>query len=292
MSITKQCKSYANEESYKILNGATELKTSSAFTNNEQRTDEYCLTPTTNNQYTFRIIDSYGDSWSAGAWVSVAGIYGNVVLKTTLVEKRQEEYTLSLYYPIMKNQQWKMYTSASNIDPSWNTLNYSDGSWQTVTLGSASAVSGTQYFRKTFMGLPNMAAYEVEMSYKFGIVAYVNGVEIYRDHMNDGAVTASTPSNGAFENYEYHGVIRPSKEVEANSVLAVELHFPTTGENAVDFDAYVASLGSSNDVSDVSKCFVYPYAVTLTATGGTNPASIFNFGRLDFYTALPFFPRQ
>ena len=285
MSITKQCKSYANEESYKILNGATELKTSSAFTNNEQRTDEYCLTPTTNNQYTFRIIDSYGDSWSAGAWVSVAGIYGNVVLKTTLVEKRQEEYTLSLYYPIMKNQQWKMYTSASNIDPSWNTLNYSDGSWQTVTLGSASAVSGTQYFRKTFMGLPNMAAYEVEMSYKFGIVAYVNGVEIYRDHMNDGAVTASTPSNGAFENYEYHGVIRPSKEVEANSVLAVELHFPTTGENAVDFDAYVASLGSSNDVSDVSKCFVYPYAVTLTATGGTNPASIFNFGRLDYYTA-------
>ena len=285
MSITKQCKSYANEESYKILNGATELKTSSAFTNNEQRTDEYCLTPTTNNQYTFRIIDSYGDSWSAGAWVSVAGIYGNVVLKATLVEKRQEEYTLSLYYPIMKNQQWKMFTSTSNIDPSWNTLNFSDGSWQTVTLGSASAVSGTQYFRKTFMGLPNMAAYEVEMSYKFGIVAYVNGVEIYRDHMNDGAVSASTPSNGAFENYEYHGVIRPSKEVEANSVLAVELHFPTTGENAVDFDAYVASLGSSNDVSDVSKCFVYPYAVTLTATGGTNPASIFNFGRLDYYTA-------
>ena len=285
MSVTKQCKNDANEESYQILNGATILKTSAAFTNSELRTDEYCLTPTTNNQYTFKIIDSYGDSWYAGAWVSVAGMYGNVVLKTTLVEKRQEEYTLSLYYPIMKNQQWKMFTSTSNIDPSWNTLNFSDGSWQTVTLGSASAVSGTQYFRKTFMGLPNMAAYEVEMSYKYGIVAYVNGVEIYRDHMNDGAVTASTPSNGAFENYEYHGFIRPAKEVEANSVLAVELHFPTTGENAVDFDAYVASLGSSNDVSDVSKCFVYPYAVTLTATGGTNPASIFNFGRLDFYTA-------
>ena len=66
VSVTKKCMSWGTEESYKILNGATVLKTSAAFANNEQRTDEYCLTATTNNQYTFKIIDSYGDSWMKG----------------------------------------------------------------------------------------------------------------------------------------------------------------------------------------------------------------------------------
>ena len=41
VSVTKKCMSWGTEESYKILNGATELKTSAPFANNEQRTDEY-----------------------------------------------------------------------------------------------------------------------------------------------------------------------------------------------------------------------------------------------------------
>ena len=40
VSVTKKCTSFGYEESYKILNGATELKTSAPFANNEQRTDE------------------------------------------------------------------------------------------------------------------------------------------------------------------------------------------------------------------------------------------------------------
>ena len=278
VAVTKKCTGWGTEESYKILNGATVLKTSAAFASNEQRTDEYCLTATTNNQYTFKIIDSVGDSWTNGAWVSVAGIYGNVVLKTTLVAKREEEYALSLYYPIMKNVEWKMYTSTSNIDPNWNTLNFSDGSWQTVTLGSVTApATGSQYFRKTFTGIPNMAAYEVDMNYRYGIIAYVNGVEIFRDHMLDGAVSPSTPSNGAFENYGYHGVICPAKEVEASSVLAVELHFPAgTASTSVDFNAFLASVAPSTPVTENTKCFVYPYSVTVSATSGTNIGYIFN----------------
>ena len=287
MSVTKKCLSWGAEESYKILNGATVLVTSAAFATNEQRTDEYCLTATAGNLYNFQIIDSYGDSWAAGAWVSVAGLYGNVVLKTTLVEKRQEEFLLMLNYPIMKNVEWKMYTSASSIDSNWNTLNFSDGSWTAVTLGStASSVSGTQYFRKTFTSVANMAAYEVEMNYKFGIVAYVNGKEIYRDHMNDGVVSPSTPSNGAFEMCEYHGVVRPAKEIEGSSaVLAVELHFPTTGENVIDFNAYLALLAPSNRMTEDANCYVYPYTTTISATGPTNPTYIFDWDRATYLNA-------
>ena len=84
VAVTKKCMAYASEESYTILNGATELVTSAAFASNEQRTDEYCLPATTNNQYSINFHDSWstsGDSWSSGAWASVAGQYGNVFFK-------------------------------------------------------------------------------------------------------------------------------------------------------------------------------------------------------------------
>ena len=282
--------SWASEESYTILNGATTLVTSAAFANNEERTDEYCLPATTNNQYSINFHDSYntaGDSWSSGAWASVAGIYGNIFFKNYMTEKRDELFPLSLYYPIMKNQQWKMFSSTSSIASDWFAVNFSDGNWQQVTLGSASAVTGTQYFRKQFAGITGMAAYEARFNYRYGIIAYMNGVEIFRDHMPEGSVTPATGSSGAYDEYEYHGVIRPAGEVEgSNNVLAVELHFAEGGsENAVEFDAFVASLAPSIQASENTKCFIYPYATTITATGGTNPASIFDFTRDSSFSA-------
>ena len=98
VSVTKKCTSWASEESYKILSGSQVLVTSSPFAANEQRTDEYCLTASTNNQYTFNMHDSYqtaGDSWNNGAWASVAGIYGNVIFKGFMVEKGDENFALS-----------------------------------------------------------------------------------------------------------------------------------------------------------------------------------------------------
>ena len=273
------------EESYTILNGGTTLVTSAAFADYEQRTDEYCLPATTNNQYSFNITDTYGDSWTSGSWVSIAGIYGNVFFKNYMTEKRDELFPLSLYYPIMKNQQWKMFSSTSSIASDWFAVNFSDGNWQQVTLGSATPVTGTQYFRKQFAGITGMAAYEARFNYRYGIIAYMNGVEIFRDHMPEGAVTPSTGSIGAYDAYEYHGVIRPAGEAEStNNVLAVELHFTNAGsENAVEFDAFVASIAPSIQASENTKCFIYPYGATITATGGSSPGNIFDFTKYNSY---------
>ena len=271
VKVTKKCTSWASEESYKILSGSQVLVTSSSFANYEQRSDEYCLTASTNNQYTFNMHDSYGtagDSWMNGAWASVAGIYGNVVFKGFMIEKMDENFALSLYYPIMKTQEWKTFASTSSIASDWTGLNFGDSNWTPATMGSAPAMSGTQYFRKTFTGIADMAAYEYDFNYRYGIIAYVNGVEIYRDHMAAGAVTPSSSSSGAFNAYEYHAVIRPSAEVTVgNNVLAVELHFPSSGENAVEFDAFVAALASSIPVTETDKCYVYPYDITVTGAG-------------------------
>ena len=282
VAVTKKCTNWGTEESYQILDGNTTLVTSAAFSNDEQRKDEYCLNATTNNQYTIKFIDSYDDSWMSGAWASVAGEYGNVFFKNYMTEKSDELFPLSLYYPVMKNQQWKMFTSTSSIASDWFAVNFADSNWQQVTLGSVTtAATGTQYFRKQFAGITNMAAYEARFNYRYGIIAYMNGVEIYRDHMAEGAVTPSTTSTDAYDAYEYYGVIRPAGEAEsANNVLAVELHFSNPGsENAVDFDAFVASIAPSMQSSENTKCFIYPYGATITSIGGSSPNNIFDFAK-------------
>ena len=100
VAVTKKCLYWGDEESYKILSGSTVLVTSTTFADNEQRTDEYCLTASTNNQYTIKFIDSYGDSWASGAWASVSGQYGNTVFKNFMTDDDEDEFALSLYYPI------------------------------------------------------------------------------------------------------------------------------------------------------------------------------------------------
>ena len=172
MAVTKKCMTWASEESYTILNGATELVTSAAFANNELRTDEYCLTATTNSQYTFNMHDKFnnvGDSWSSGSWVSIAGEYGNVFFKNYMTEKKDELFAFSLHYPVKKTQEWKLFSSSSSIAADWFAVNFSDADWQQVTLGSATPVTGTQYFRKQFAGITDMAAYEARFNYRYGI---------------------------------------------------------------------------------------------------------------------------
>ena len=117
--VKKSAASYANEESFQIKNGNTILKTSPTFSNSETRTIEYCLTATTNSQYTLLLKDSYGDSWSSGSWVTARGEYGNYVFKNYLTAAREESYTLSLYYAIKKTQSWKFTSGLSTIDNSW-----------------------------------------------------------------------------------------------------------------------------------------------------------------------------
>ena len=273
---------FASEEFVDIYNGNTKLYTTPSHANNELRVVEQCLTAAANNQYTIRLRDTYGDSWTAGSYAMVEGPYGNVVFKNFLTTSTQEDYPLSLYMPIMKTDSWKMTTGTVSGD--WTQYNFGDSSWTQVTLGSVTTQpTGTQYFRKQFAGLTGMAAYEVSMKYRYGIVAYINGAEIYRDNMPTGTVSGSTAAIGSYSTTEFHAMIRPGNEVaNAQSVLAVEVHFLTTGQYTVDFDAYLNTLARS--VSEENNaCFIYPYTTTFTSTSGTSDTYIMDWDKTSSY---------
>ena len=272
----KQNTEYADEESFRILNGNELVEETYYLIDEELDEFDWCIPVNQNYQYTLQMEDEYGDSWTTGSWLEIRGKYDNIFFKNMMTALRTEEYALSLYYPIEKNDQWKMTTGATGTIGTWTQYAFDDNSWTAVTLGSASAVSGTQYFRKTFTGVTGMAAYETRLNYRYGVVAYVNGAEVFRDNMPAGEVTASTLAPGGYENYAYHAFIRPGSEVASTqSVLAVELHFTDLNSHAVDFDAFMALLTPS---TPGDSCFIVGEEVTLTSMA-TNPSNIFDFDR-------------
>ena len=198
VKFTKYSTNYATEESWEVYNGSTKEYTSPALVNLQYRTVEVCLPAAVNNQYTLKLKDSWGDSWSGGSWLEVQNINGNVVYKGYLVESREESITISLYQPITTASSWKFISGT--VTGNWYESSFSDSTWTTETLGSSTTVTsgGPQYFRKTFSGLADMAAYELSMKYKYGIVVYMNGIEVYRDNMPDGAITSSSVATGSY----------------------------------------------------------------------------------------------
>ena len=290
VKFVKKCGTLdASQESFEVYSGSTLLYTGSGFANNEERTIEQCLTSSTNNQYTLKMIDSYGNSWYNGAFLTIYGQYDNVVFKNFMTAGDEEVHPFSLYYGISESAQWKM--TSGSVTGSWTEYNFEESGWTEVTLGSVSTVSGTQYFRKQFTGLASMAAYDVRLYYKAGVVAYINGAEVYRDNMASGDVTSDTPASGQYEDLAYRGFIRPGSEVSnTQSILAVELHFlENQPQTTVDFNAYLAILAPS---AWNTTCFIYGDSVTITTSPSTNtPANAFDFAKTtNFYissTNLP-----
>ena len=106
LKVSKQSgASWACEESYEIYGNGALLYTSPTFADGELRVTEYCLTATTNSQYSLKIKDSYGDSWASGSWVMLEGLYGNRVYKGFLTASLEETVPFSLYYGVSKQDQ-------------------------------------------------------------------------------------------------------------------------------------------------------------------------------------------
>ncbi|KNB42925.1 hypothetical protein JH06_3300, partial [Blastocystis sp. subtype 4] len=264
--ITKMSMEYADEEDFMISYGGQGIYYAPSLVDDEERVIETCLQNTPNQQYTLELYDYSSDSWTSGAWISIQGINGNVVLKTMMTEEYEEYHPLSLYSPINKGSSWKFTNSAPDA---WKESSYIDSEWTTYTPGDTSITSsGTQYYRHQFDGIPNMAAIEIQFKYKYGIVAYINGAEVFRDNMPSGTIASNTPASGSYQTVDYHGVIRSASVAQAaGAILAVEIHLTEDGANTLELDgfiSYVAGISSSN------QCFIVPLNSVETSSAFTD----------------------
>ena len=273
--MIKKTMDRASEESFVIMSGDTSVYTSPSLANYQTRTLETCLPDSLHQKYSLKMLDSGNDSWQNGGWIELIGINGNVVLKAIMVENSEEIIPFSLYSPIHVNSVWKFTNGASG---NWMQPTFSDEAWTSVTLGTSttSSSTGTQYFRKTFDGLTDMAAIDLEFKYKHGIIAYLNGVEVYRDNMPDGAITPETRCSKTYGTYDYRGTIRNGFEVAANSVFSVEVH--VTGSTSLQFDAWMAYYADTYSSAWPTYCYFVP--VSQAVTSASENAAIYVDGSL------------
>ena len=188
-----------------------------------------------------------------------------------------------MYNPIEEDATWKV--TSGTVADGWKTLSFNDGEWASVALSSPSLeTSGAQYFRKTFTGLADLAAFEARFKFQYGIIAYMNGNEIFRDNMPAGEASPLTSATGSYITLGYRGVIRNGAEMNGNGVMAVELHFLSDAPvTSVSFNCWVAQYASTNPDQTAYKCYMtYPEGID----GEGDEPAVFDFNTGTYYVGM------
>ena len=174
---------------------------------------------------------SYG--WVDGAWLKIYGEYNQLYFQSGPFDGKKP---LSLYLPIDKGDAWMYSDSISSSTWMTDTTN----NWGSYTGGSSFSTGTRRYLKKTFSGANNIAAFEMSASYRHGIVVYVNGHEVYRDHVEEGPIYAFTQFTQPYSSQDFHSFIRSAYHITngSDNVVAVMLLLPNGYQ--VTFDAWLA----------------------------------------------------
>ena len=260
-------KRYGEEQTIQIRGEGIRTVTIQNLFNNRVNTKEACVAHTANDQYTLVLRDDGEDGWDQGSFVDVQTQWGATVYMGRLESGSIQYIPFSLYSPITPDSEWQFSTT---FVPDWKDVSATVTNWNSYFSGNwTESVTGTQYFRKEVRALTNMAAYDLRVFYASGVVAYVNGVEVFRDHMPEGVPTAETLATGSFLTADYHGIIRSGMDLlKPNAVIAIELHFQNTESRPVTFKAALSQLSS---VSTTSNCHrMGGYTITSTEASSSN----------------------
>lgn len=223
-----------------------------------------------------------------------------------------DEVTVSVTRPlgiqalVAAGAAWRYLDNGSNQGISWRTPGFSDGTWKTGVspLGYGDPVTTvigfgpdgankyiTSYFRHAFTvnGARNVLGLIVKLLRDDGAVVYLNGVEVFRSNMPEGAfdfaTLASNVVGGGEETSFFETAVDPARLIEGRNVLAVEVHQQNGGSSDLSFDlALEASVNFANQPPTVSAgpdvTVAQPEATILRGTVGDdglpNPPGVFS----------------
>ena len=158
---------------------------------------------------------------------------------------------------VAQGSSWKFLDDGSDQGTAWRAAAFNDGEWDSgpAQLGygdgdETTVVNGgptgnrfaTTYFRHEFQ-VTNAAAFTdlaVRLLRDDGAVAYLNGVEAFRENMPDGAITFATAASATIGNEDENAFVDlpvdPSLLVEGRNVLAVEIHQVQASSSDISFD--------------------------------------------------------
>ena len=269
ITIIRDTLDYASNEIFGLFDYETDENVYISWypTDNSVETRTVCI-PRVNSMLYSLVIANETDTWNYCSGLEILGPYGNRLFKRTSVGSI---FLLSLIMPIDKNAEWEWTT---NYNSDW--LSSSVSGWDSGIPSSLPESDNTYYFRKSIQGMGFVSAYEFRILYRYGVVAYINGVEVYRDNMPDGAITPETRCSKTYGTYDYRGTIRNGFEIAANSVFSVEVH--VTGSTSLQFDAWMAYYADTYSSAWPTYCYFVP--VSQAVTGASENAAIYIDGSI------------
>ncbi|HEY8938406.1 MAG TPA: CotH kinase family protein [Cyclobacteriaceae bacterium] len=190
-----------------------------------------------------------------------AAPHAGFVFKNWKITKRQSTSGTS----ITKGDTWKYFDQGMSPGSDWNTSAFNDNTWSsgpaqlgygndgektTVNYGAdAGNKFITTYFRKTFTidNTDGMQDVNAAVLFDDGVVVYVNGVEVYRNNMPDGAIDFNTLASTTIpvENIFNSFTISKDLFVAGTNTVAVEIHqaSPTSSDIGFDFELKTTAIG-------------------------------------------------
>jgi hypothetical protein len=163
--------------------------------------------------------------------------------------------------------EWRFLDNGSNPGSLWNSASFDDTAWksgdgsfgygdaQTTIVDSGPDTANkyiTTYFRRSFP-VANLSAYqgyELLVRRDDGVVVYLNGNEIGRDNLVEGAeafTLATVAIGGADETNPVAFSVEPGSLLAGNNLLAAEIHQATSGSSDLTFDLALVGLADASD---------------------------------------------
>jgi predicted MPP superfamily phosphohydrolase len=227
------------------------------------------------------------DNALASQSISNALVAGNNVLSAEVHQRSSGSSDLSFDFEltavdaappsssdiILADDTWKYLDDGSNQGTAWQGTGYDDSSWvsgaaelgygdtQTTTVGHGGDANNkyvTTYFRKTVTVTdPSAFDYlELEAIRDDGMVVYINGVEVWRDHITgtvDYLTMADSPEIGGAAETTWITQSVANSLVTGTNVIAVEIHQVLVTSSDISFNFKMTGASAppvSNDIVD------------------------------------------
>ena len=146
------------------------------------------------------------------------------------------------FYHVRPDSTWR-YTYETVTDPNWASTTFSDANWQQSTDGTFPALTGTtQYYRTTFnvASLEYISAVVYKVRAIAGVIAYINGQEVYRINMPSGTPTSQTLASSEFltpQTLTGSTAMSSTLLVQGTNYFAIETHGLSNTRTTNDFFA-------------------------------------------------------
>jgi hypothetical protein len=207
---------------------------------------------------------------------------------------------------IAKGATWRYLDNGSEQGTAWRGVNFVDTAWKsgvaplgygdpvttTVDFGPNSTTKYmTTYFRHAFnlQSANNVISMVVSLRRDDGAIVYLNGVEIMRSNMPEGAANSTTPASNAVgggDETAYFSIdVDPSILVAGKNVVAVELHQANPTSTDLSFDLDLVGLVNASNTAPTANAgpdLVVQMPASATLTGEVhddalpNPPGVLN----------------